>query len=260
MPIVTIGIHSGTEIEEPRRFHLLRSKEDRDQSLAVFVAFVKIANVSFIEIEGPTEDNSGWILAGYGMEGSPSVAQLTKIKDNCNSRILVNVWWDKDRVSKDSYEGYHFTGAIMAIIQKYTDPVEHRSAPSSLIRDRDRERDGHILKSRQHKLLHTKERSKLPLSKRSNHSYKSSEIEAMIKQRGLFTKVLDFVAGVTPDDLRKTLRNNHQHHDHSDEDHDDLDRDDSHYHHDDNDDDDGRYPRSSSSSSAHFRTLRHTSD
>jgi hypothetical protein len=234
MPLVTIGKYSGYNIEEPQRFKLLKSSEDKDQSLLVFVAFIKIAGVGYIEVEGPTEDGSGWILCGYGTDEAPTIAQLNEIKDNCNSRILVNVFWDPNRRSQDSYQGYHFTGAIVATIQKHLVIEPPSSLSRRLIRDQDYRPD--VGKERQEKLLKSK-KAGLPLAKKNKQPLKKREIDAMIENRGFFTKILDSIAGVTPDDLRKTLSNDQDHSSESEEDQSNYSEDDhqdsrrSHHHH-----------------------------
>ena len=229
---VPFGRYEGNTIEEPKRFALLNSDEDKKQALVVFAALVQNAGVEFIEVEGPSSDGEGWILTGYGTGTPPTISQMTKIKDDCNSRVLVNIWWDASRKSKSSYEGWSLTGAIVAVIQKHN----HGDIESS------------FKGSRYEKILKTRAQS-LPLSKKKKPKKDKHRVEKIMENRGLLAKAVDALLGITREDYEKTITTksssgSRRHEESSEEDSD-------------TDDDRGRRHRSSSSSSSSssLRTL-----
>lgn len=116
---VPFGKYEGESILTPTRFQLIDAEEDKNQALVVFAAMIQnLPDINFIEVEGMNQEKDGWVLAGYGLKKSPSVSQLTNIKDECNLRALVTIWWDPARESKSSYQTHRLKRAVVAVIAK----------------------------------------------------------------------------------------------------------------------------------------------
>jgi len=210
---IPFGIYEGREIKKPERFDLIRSEEDRKQALVVFASFVQRAGVKIIEIDGETEDGRGWLLAGYGLSGkTPTIDQLNKIKDD-NSRVLVSVWWDNAKKSLYSYDGWKFTGAILAVIQKNSnyEPVVKELPEVETIYQKQfdpepdkNERYDRLLRQR------TTTSSSLPLSKKTKPKKDKERVKKILKNRSFLTKIADWAIGITEDDLKKTVSSSSQ--------------------------------------------------
>lgn len=206
---IPFGIYEGMEIKKPERFDLIRSEEDKKQAVAVFASFVQRAGVRFIEVDSQTEDGRGWLLAGYGLpDGAPTVDQLNKIKED-NTRVLIGVWFNNAKKSRYSHDGWNFTGAILALIQKTNshEPVikeipeiESKYQKKFEPEPEKNERYEKILRKRTNSSS-----SSLPLSKKTKPKKDKERVKKILENRSFLTKIADWAIGVTKDDLKKTI-------------------------------------------------------
>lgn len=256
---VPFGKYEGESIVAPNRFQLISSEEDKSQALVVFAAMIQnLPEINFIEVEGLNPTKDGWILAGYGLRDSPSVSQLTNIKDECNLRALVTVWWDPARESTASYQDFKLKRAVVAIITKQTTssqshshrevkslmkPSSHAAQSSDMrivasydnpeiitqgtrykMPERESSRlssSSSLLSDRQNKILGSRGKS-LPLSKGTTKGSKTRKVADIIKNRSMTDRMLDWFFDIKHDQLEKALKgestDNHHHSSSSDED------------------------------------------
>lgn len=215
MLTIPFGIYEGREIKKPERFDLINSEEDKKQALVVFASFVQRAGVKFIEVDGQTEDGQGWLLAGYGVGNSPpTIDKLTRIKDDCNSRVLVSVWWEPTKKSKYVSDGWRFTGAILAVIQKNNkyepmlkeipDVKIQRNSEFEEIPEKN-ERYEKILRKRLDTPSSSSSLSSLPLSKKTKPKKDKERVKKILENRSFLTRITDWVVGITEDELEKSI-------------------------------------------------------
>lgn len=127
--IVPVGVHAGLKLSVPRRFDLLKNKEDQTNAIVVFAAIVgfEFAHGSIILLE-VDEYVAGYVtsvrLCAYGLTRSPDLNELNELKQKMYPVDVSSVQFEPNRISKTTYSGKHQAQALQVVIRAFVEQRE----------------------------------------------------------------------------------------------------------------------------------------
>lgn len=124
--VVPAGFYAGDKLSVPRRYELLKNKEDQNNAIVVFAAIVgfefSCGGIVLLEVD---EYVAGYVtsirLCAYGLMASPNMRELEELKQKMYPVEVTSIQFDPNRISKTTYDGKHRVQALQVVVRAFVE-------------------------------------------------------------------------------------------------------------------------------------------
>lgn len=215
--VVPSGFYAGDKLTKPRRYEMLKTEEDKENTVVVFAAIVgfefKCGNIVLLEVD---EYVAGYVttirLCAYGLSRSPYSTDITELTKKMSGADVISITFDSGRVSKTTFNGKHQMGALQVLIRAF---ISRDDTPllkqTPLLRSTPQHKqpafdeDEEELPVRYTSLLHRRSSAISKPPKRMSLKDRLETARARFDNRNFFNRTLDAIAGVQWKDVEKRV-------------------------------------------------------